>query len=37
MCKNGVKKLPLIIRYARDRCKTQEIYDKAVDNDAHAL
>ena len=30
MCKNAVKKLLFVIRYVRDRYKTQEIYDKVI-------
>ena len=36
MCNHSVKKLPFIIRYARDRCKTQEMWDKVfLENSMH--
>ena len=30
MCKNAVKKLPYLIRYVPDQCKTQQMCDKAI-------
>ena len=30
ICKNAVKKLPFVIMYVLDRCKTQEMYDKVL-------
>ena len=30
MCKNAVKKLPLVIKYVPNQYKTQEICDKVI-------
>ena len=30
MCKHAVKKLPYLIRYFPDQCKTQQMCDKAI-------
>ena len=30
MCKHAVKKLPYLIRYVPDQCKTQQMCDKAI-------
>ena len=30
MCKHVVKKLPYLIRYVPDQCKTQQMCDKAI-------
>ena len=30
MCKYAVKKLPFLIRYVPDRCKTRQMCDKAI-------
>ena len=30
MCKDAVKKLPFVIRYVPDQCKTHQMCDRAI-------
>ena len=35
MFKHAVKKLPYLLRYVPDRCKTQQMFDKATLKNGH--